>query len=89
LTPVARTLHIVKSAGAIHPWDLLAQQTGTPDSCAVVLIQDAVTAKSPAPCATFALARDVQTRGSDTQYPLIDDDRLLEMIWEAETVVVW
>jgi sulfur transfer complex TusBCD TusB component (DsrH family) len=86
---VGRTLHIVKSAGPIHPWDLLAQQTAASDSCSVVLIQDAVTATSPVPCPTFALARDVEARRADTPHPLIDDDRFLEMVWEADSVVVW
>lgn len=86
---MARTLHLVKSAQSIHPWDLFAPQATTTDSCAVVLIQDAVTAKSPVECPTFALARDVRTREANTPYPLIDDDRLMEMIWEADCVVVW
>ncbi len=89
MTLVARTLHIVKSAGAVHPWDLLARQAATADTCTVALIQDAVTAKSSVPCPTFALARDVRARGADTLHPLIDDERLLEMIWEADSVIVW
>ncbi len=83
---MTRTLHIIKSSGTVHPWDLLAQQ-GEPSS--VVLIQDAVTAHRSAPYPIFALARDVQTRGADTPHPVIDDDRLLDMIWEADLVVVW
>lgn len=85
---MARTLHIVKSAGT-HPWDLLARQAVAPDSCAVVLIQNAVTGTASVPCQTFALARDVQARGTDTPYPLIGDEGLLRMIWEADSVVVW
>jgi hypothetical protein len=86
---VTRTLHIIKSAGAVHPWDLLAQQTAPAQSSSVVLIQDAVTAQRSGPFPIFALARDVRTRGADTPYPVIDDDRFLEMIWEADSVVVW
>ncbi len=85
---MTRILHIIKSAGAIHPWDLLAQAAPA-ESCSVVLVQDAVTAHRSAPCPIFALARDVQTRGADTPHPVIDDDRFLEMIWEADSVAVW
>lgn len=81
-------LHIVKSAGTVHPWDLLAHQAAT-DSCTVVLIQDAVTARPAVPCRIFALARDVKARGAGTPHPTIDDDRFLDMIWEADSVVVW
>lgn len=81
-------MHIVKSAGTVHPWDLLAHQAAL-DSCTVVLIQDAVTARPAVPCRIFALARDVKARGADTPHPPIDDDRFLDMIWEADSVVVW
>jgi sulfur transfer complex TusBCD TusB component (DsrH family) len=86
---VAGTLHVVKSAGTAHPWDLLAHQAATSDSCTVVLIQEAVTARPAVPCRIVALARDVAARGADTRHPLINDDRFLEMIWEADSVVVW
>lgn len=86
---MARILHIVKSAGTVHPWDLFGRQAVAPDSCAVVLIQNAVTATASVPCQTFALARDVRARGADTPHPLIDDEGLLRMIWEADSVVVW
>jgi sulfur transfer complex TusBCD TusB component (DsrH family) len=86
---MARTLHIVKSAGTVHPWDLLAHQAAAAESCSVILIQDAVTARPAVPCRIFALARDVKTRGADTPHPTIDDDGFLQMIWDAETVVVW
>jgi hypothetical protein len=86
---VAGTLHIVKSPGTAHPWDLLAHQAATSDSCTVVLIQEGVTARPALPCRIVALARDVTARGTDTPHPLIDDDRLLDMIWEADAVVVW
>lgn len=89
MTTVARVLHIVKSAGAAHPWDLLAQQTSANGSCAIVLIQNAVAANPSLTCPIFALAADVQARGVDTPHPRIDDKRLLAMIWEAERVVVW
>ena len=86
---MADTLHIVKSAGTVHPWDLLAHHAAAPESCAVVLIQDAVTVRPAVPCRIFALARDVEVRGADTPHPVIDDDGFLRMIWDAETVVVW
>lgn len=86
---MAGTLHIVKSAGTAHPWDLLAHQAVASNSCTVVLIQDAVTACPAVPCRIVALARDVNARGVETPHPTIDDDGFLQLIWDAETVVVW
>lgn len=84
---MANTLHIIKSAGAIHPWDVLGDVT---DSCTIVLIQDAVTSRSTVSGQVFALARDAKARGvRETPYPLIEDDRFLELIWAADRVVVW
>ncbi|MEW6682240.1 MAG: hypothetical protein AB1451_04850 [Nitrospirota bacterium] len=86
---MAGTLHIVKSAGSVHPWDLLAHQTAATDSCSIILIQDAVAAQPGLPCPTFVLAGDAHARKTATPYPLIEDDRLMDMIWDADTVVVW
>jgi hypothetical protein len=86
---MARMLHIVKSAGSPHPWDLLTQQASTGGAYTIVLIQGAVASRPPFACPTFVLERDAQTRGTSPPYPLIDDDRLVDLIWEADTVVVW
>jgi sulfur transfer complex TusBCD TusB component (DsrH family) len=86
---VVRTLHIVKSSGSPPPWDLLAQESVTDGTCAIVLIQDAVATRSPLNCPTFVLERDAQTRGASTPYPLITDERLVDLIWESDNVVVW
>jgi sulfur transfer complex TusBCD TusB component (DsrH family) len=82
-------LHLVKSAGTGHPWDLLSQPALRNERASVVLIQDAVTADPALPVPTFALAADAARRGVSPSCPLIDDERLLDLIWEAETVVVW
>ncbi len=86
---MAKTLHLVKSAGGNHPWDLLSQQATTDAKTSVVLIQDAVAAPPHSPFPTFALAHDAAERGVPASYPLIDDETLLTMILDAETVVVW
>lgn len=83
------TLHLVKSAGRNHPWDLLSQQASANADASVVLIQDAVAANPGSPFPTFVLAPDAAQRGVRPSYPLIDDETLLTMILEAETVVVW
>ncbi|HET8760832.1 MAG TPA: hypothetical protein VFN94_07175 [Nitrospiria bacterium] len=85
---MGHTLHIVKSVGSPHPWDLIAQHAST-DEYMIVLIQDAVAARPPLAGPTFVLERDARARGASTTYPLIDDDRLVDLIWEADTVVVW
>ncbi len=86
---MAKTLHLVKSAGNTHPWDLLSHHVSTNADTSVVLIQDAVAANPGSPFPTFVLAPDAAQRGVRPSYPLIDDETLLKMIFEAETVVVW
>ena len=86
---MAKTLHLVKSAGRTHPWDLLSQHVSANAEASVVLIQDAVGANPGSPLPTFVLAPDAAQRGVSPSYPLIDDETLLTMILEAETVVVW
>lgn len=83
---MARTLHLVKSSRGTHPWDILQHATG---DAAVVLIQEAVGAEAGLTLPVFASAADAARRGIRPPYPLLDDDALLTMIWEAETVCVW
>ncbi len=86
---MAKILHLVKSGAGNHPWDLLSQSALRDERATVVLIQDAVTADPALPVPTFALAADAARRGVSPSCPLIDDERLLDLIWEADTVVVW
>ncbi|MFZ5862247.1 MAG: hypothetical protein ACOYXR_05330 [Nitrospirota bacterium] len=85
---MVHTLHLVKRTDATYPWDLISPR-GASDACSIVLIQDAVGARPPMTCPTFVLERDAQARGIDSSYPLIDDNRLADLIWEADSVVVW
>ena len=85
---MARILHLVKRADTAYPWDLILPRAAS-DVCSVVLIHDAVNARPPVTCPTFVLASDAKTRGVDVPYPLIDDDRLVDLIWDADSVVVW
>lgn len=82
-------LHLVKSSGPDHPWDILSQRAASNGQTSVVLIQDAVTTTARSPFPTFVLVPDAERRGIRSSYPLIDDEQLLDMILAAETVVVW
>jgi hypothetical protein len=85
---MAKTLHLVNRVDATYPWDLIGPRTSA-DTCSIVLIHDAVSANPPIACPTFALERDAKARGIETAYPLIDETRLVELIWDADSVVVW
>jgi hypothetical protein len=85
---MANTLHLVKRVDGTYPWDLIGSRAAA-DTCAIVLIQDAVNAKPPMACPTVVLERDATTRGVAASYPLIDENRLVELIWEADSVLVW
>lgn len=85
---MAKTLHLIKRVDATYPWDLISPRASS-DTCSIVLIHDAVSTKTPISCPTFALERDAKTRGVVPSYPLIDETRLVELIWDADSVVVW
>jgi len=84
-----KTLHVIKSIGNHHPWDILSKPPLRDHSASVILIQDAVAARADTLFPTFVLAPDAAKRGVKPPYPLIDDDQLLAMILEADTVMVW
>ncbi|MFZ5877445.1 MAG: hypothetical protein ACOYXU_13710 [Nitrospirota bacterium] len=85
---MAKTLHLIKRVDNSYPWDLIGPRAAA-DTYSIVLIQDAVGAKPPMTCPTFVIERDAKTRGVTTSYPLIDETRLVELIWGADSVVVW
>ena len=86
---MAKTLHLVKSAGTSHPWDLLSTPSFQATDASIVLLQDAVVANVELQFPTFVLAPDAVRRGVTPPYSLINDDQLLDMILEADTVLVW
>jgi len=86
---MAKVLHLVKSVGASHPWDLLSGPSFQGVDASIVLLQDAVAATVDLPFPVFVLEPDARQRGAITRYSPIDDDRLLDMILEADSVIVW
>lgn len=85
-----RALHIVKTAKDGYPWNLVAAlESNGHAPTPVVLIQDAVSEKPPTANPVFVLEADATSRGVTSAFPLIDDQRLIELIWDADTVIVW
>lgn len=88
---MARILHLITSTAAGRPWDLL-RHTDPRSIAGIVLIQDARTAKPDLgglTVPTYILDPGARPGGAAPSFPVIDDETLLTMIWDADTVIVW
>jgi sulfur relay protein TusB/DsrH len=54
----------------------------------MLMIQDGVYMK-PGGFSAFACAEDVSARGVDTELPLVDQDQIVEMIFDHDKVITW
>jgi len=80
-------LHLIR-----RPNDRLAFETAGLQgrTATVLLIQDGVRAAAPeGVAAVYASADDVQARGVNTAYPVVDAARIGELIVGHERVLVW
>jgi hypothetical protein len=84
---MARVLHLLKDPGNRTALEVLAVQGRDPTiSLVIVLLQAAARAGPAAP-----LPGEVYRLDGDgaSPYPAIDHNRLLDLIFEADTVVTW
>lgn len=80
-----RVLHLIKDPDNRTALDVVAQHGRDPAiRLSVVLMQRAVGFAAPLPGEVYRLDGD-----SASPYPAIDHARLIELIFEAETVVTW
>jgi hypothetical protein len=85
---VPRVLHLIKDPANQTPFTVLAEQARDPaNTLTVVLLQQAAALREALPGQVFRLAE--QDNGSHSPYPPIDHSRLLDLIFEADTVVTW
>jgi len=80
-------LHLIR-----RPTDRLAFETAVRQGreATVLLIQDGVRAEAPEGLgAVYASADDVQARGVNTTYPMVDATKIGELIVGHERVLVW
>lgn len=88
---MTRILHLITSIDAGQPWDLL-RHTDPRSIAGIVLMPDARTAKpdlAGLTVPTCVLAAEATPGGPAPSFPVIDDETLLAMIWDADTVIVW
>jgi sulfur relay protein TusB/DsrH len=86
-----KLLHIIREKG--HELALstaLAQSTGG-TQVILLLIHDAVLTNrdSLKGLEAFALKEDVEARGVEVTYPLLDYDGMLELIFRTDKVITW
>jgi hypothetical protein len=85
---VPRLLHLIKDPANPMPFTVLAEQARDPANVlTVVLLQAAVVLREPLPGQVFRLA--TSGNGGASPYPAIDHARLLDLIFDADTVVSW
>jgi hypothetical protein len=85
---VPRLLHLIKDPANRTPFTVLVEQARDPANVlTVVLLQEAVAVREPLPGQVFRLA--ASANGGASPYPAIDHARLLDLIFDADTVVSW
>jgi sulfur transfer complex TusBCD TusB component (DsrH family) len=83
-----KSLFIVRTAPAQEGVSLLPSTPGSQESASVVLIQEGVRyQKLPFPH-VFALSDDVLSRKLNSPFPSVSYQRLVGMIFEADSVAV-
>ncbi len=55
----------------------------------LLLMQDGVYANPQGAASVFACSDDVTARGVETDVPLVEYDRIVEMIFESDKVITW
>lgn len=83
-----RTLHLVRKRRDEFALSVLKRQGGY-DEVTCVLLQDAVLSPPDLPVPCYALREDVEARGTSLSIPLIDMHRLVEMIFEHDSIICW
>ena len=86
-----RILHIVKDPNNEKPFELIRSQVkgGIQTEVQLVLIQEAVKLHPDSPAAVYVLEEDLRERGLSSPYPKIDYSRLLDLIFNSESVINW
>ena len=83
-----KTLHIIRKIG-----DKLAQEVIDHESAkgdvSVLLIQDGVLSRLYWPGDVYASVSDVEARGLNTSYKLVDYSTICQLIIDHEKVIVW
>lgn len=84
-----KILHIVKNPKDPHALKVIADRMKE-DEVSILLIQDAVRIEPPLPDkAVFVLDEDAAERRVTPKFESIGYERMLKMILEADSVVVW
>ena len=83
-----KTLHIIRKAG-----DKLAQEVINHESdkrgVTVLLIQDGVFSSLQGAGDIYASVHDVEARGLNTSYKLVDYSSICQLIIDHDKVIVW
>ena len=83
-----KTLHIIRKAG-----DKLAQEVINHESdksgVTVLLIQDGVFSSLQWAGDIYASVNDIEARGLNTSYKLVDYSSICQLIMDHEKVIVW
>lgn len=83
-----KTLYLIRRIADREAFLMMSQ--GQHHQLTCVFIQDGCWNREPPPVAScYALKEDVEARGIDSPFPLVDYPGLLELIFEHEAVATW
>ena len=85
-----KVLHIIRNADdplAKRIIDEIEADNGSEQT--LLLIQDGVYTNPQSSARVFACSDDVAARGVTTDIPLVEYDRIVEMVFESDKVITW
>jgi hypothetical protein len=83
-------LHLVKDPANPAALEVIARQAGDPGMrVTVVLLQDAARLRLPLPGRVYRLDGDSDGSPAESSHPPLTHAALLDLIFEADTVVTW
>ncbi len=80
-----KILHIIRNPNETTPLEIAKEQSND-NEVAILLLHDAVYAKPD--LTAFACAKDAEARGIK-RHECVDYDRIVEMLFEYDKVVLW
>ncbi len=85
-----KVLHIIRNA-ADPLANRIIEEIGGDNSSeqTLLLIQDGVYTNPQGSACVFACSDDVAARGVTTDIPLVEYDRIVEMVFESDKVITW
>lgn len=85
-----RTLHILKEPTCSEALNLIEREAAFhPEDLTILLIQDAVKLTPSLGTKIYVLEEDAKARGVKSPFEPVDYEKMVEMVFAADTVTMW